>query len=327
MSFLKALRKCNDQAPPIWLMRQAGRFLPAYRKIKATTSLYDLFHNPTAIAEITQLPIETLDVDAAILFSDILTLLDGLQIPYHFEDGKGPIIHKKITRLSDLTPSNFDYPFVTKAIAICKKQLTKPLIGFAGAPLTVLSYLIESKHSYLLQDTKRWYYKNTEEFLQLLDKITDATIAYLLLQIEAGVDAIQIFDSWASALPPSVFRNCSLEPLKKIVQAVDHRVPVIFFSRHSGAYVEIIKEADIDALSVDSSSDLSLIRQRTSLALQGNLDPMVLYGEEKTIEQAAGMILKKMKKDPGFIFNLGHGVLPDTDYKKVQFLIDYVRKS
>lgn len=326
MSFLKALQKKNHSSPPIWFMRQAGRVLPPYQKLREKTALYDLFHNPKLIAEITQMPIDLLDVDAAILFSDILTLLDGFHIPYHFEEKKGPVIQKYIEKLSDLPPHNFDYPLIHEAIKICKKELKKPLIGFAGAPLTVASYLIEPKHSYLLSETKKWFYQRREEFLKLLDKITDATITYIQHQINAGIDALQIFDSWASVFPPSAFRLCSLEPLKKIAQAVNHQVPLIFFSRHSGAYAEIICEADIDALSIDTSSDISLIRKKLpSIALQGNLDPSILLSDEKTIQKETALILSSMKNDPGFIFNLGHGILPCTDYKKVQSLIAYVR--
>lgn len=325
--FIDALHQKNKGRPPIWIMRQAGRYLPQYRALKKNRPLLELFRDPKMVVEITLLPMELLDVDAAILFSDILTVLEGLGQEYHFEEGKGPIIHAPIKKASDLFLRKDCYGHIFEAITNLKGCLHKPLIGFAGAPFTVASYLIEEARTPNLKKTKELYFKEPEEFKKILDQITEATIAYLELQIKAGVDAIQLFDSWAGALSIYDFRVCSLQPLGKIARALKkYKIPIIVFCRGSSFFAEELATLPIECISVDFSADMGVIRKRVPhMALQGNLDPMQFYGSYAQIQEGCDHILDAMRGDPGFIFNLGHGILPESDFNKVKFMVDYVK--
>lgn len=324
MRLLDALQCQNHDRPPIWLMRQAGRYLPEYRAIRRGRSLLEMFHCPKTIVEVTELPLDILKVDAAILFSDILTVFDGMQIRYDFQEEIGPVVFDSAEAIQ-MRPPHEAYSHVMQAIQTLKKRLQVPLLGFAGAPFTLASYLIEGKSSRDLKKTKQWLYREPESFSKLLDTITEATIAYLRCQIEAGVDAIQLFDSWANALGVWEFHEYSLKPMQKILEAVD--VPVILFCRGSSLFAKELAALNPAAISIDWSGDLPTIRQSIppSIALQGNLDPMLLYGSQTQIAAAIDRLLDGMRGDPGYIFNLGHGLLPDIPVKNVKFMVDYVR--
>jgi len=324
MRFLQALAGCNLGPPPIWLMRQAGRYLPAYHLYKEKQSLYDMFHDPKTVVAVTMLPLKTLDLDAAILFSDILTVLDGLGVPYTFQDKVGPVID-----FQTLRPQNSMYTPVREAIVELKGRLQVPLIGFAGAPFTIASYLIEGRTSKNFLKAKRFLFEQPEAFETLLSAVTEETCRYLDFQIDAGVDAIQIFDSWANHLAPREFQRFAWKPLQKVVAHVKTRgVPVIIFSKACSLFPEKLAALEPSALSVDWSADLTHLQQRISpqIGLQGNLDPAVLYGSKEQIKQATDAILDAMAGNPRFIFNLGHGVLPDVPYEKVKYLVDYVKQ-
>ena len=324
---LNALNCRNEGRPPIWLMRQAGRYLPEYRALKQGRALFEMFHDHETIVQTTLLPIDILDVDAAILFSDILTVLDGLNIRYDFQDGIGPIVFDPPSALSRIEPEEA-YCHVIDAIRTLKQELKVPLLGFAGAPFTIASYIIEGKTSRDLRKTKQWLFQNPESFKKLLDKITVATVEYLNCQIDAGVDALQLFDSWANALPIEEFRELSLKPMQKIVEAVKKRgIPIILFCRGSCLFVKELASIYPTAISLDWSGDLAELRKQIppSIAVQGNLDPMALYASQESIRQRVDCLLKKMQGDPGYIFNLGHGLLPDIPVDNVKFLVDYVR--
>jgi uroporphyrinogen decarboxylase len=325
--FIDALKQNNHDRPPIWIMRQAGRYLPQYRELKKNRPLLELFRTPEMIVDITLLPIDILDVDAAILFSDILTVLEGLGQGYHFEEGRGPVIHTPITTASQLHTCTDCYQHIEEAITILKQRLDRPLIGFAGAPFTVASYLIEEARSPQLKKTKELYFREPKEFEKILDHITKATIAYLEVQIKAGVDAIQLFDSWAGALSVYDFRICSLQPLAKIAKALEkYSIPIIVFCRGSSLFAQELATLPISCISIDFSADMGEIRRFVpNKALQGNLDPMLLYGSYQKIQEGCDRILNAMEGDPGFIFNLGHGVLPDSDLNKVKYMVDYVK--
>lgn len=325
--FLDALNCKNKGRPPIWLMRQAGRYLPEYRKLKGSHDLYTLFHDVEACVEVTLQPIKRLGVDAAILFSDILTVFDGLGIRYRFEESTGPVVLDPPEKIQSVE-SEVAYAHIRKIITSLKGELEVPLIGFAGAPFTIASYLIEGKTSRDLRATKKWLFKAPTSFHQLLDKITEATLAYVQLQIEAGVEAIQLFDSWAHVLGFEDFRECSLKPMKRLVEAIQAQgVPVILFCRGSSFFAEELASVHPAAISLDWSGSLPAIRKKIpeTIALQGNLDPMVLYGPKEFIQKRVEALLASMEHDQGYLFNLGHGVLPDTPVEHVEFLVDYVQ--
>lgn len=321
MKLLDALHSRNSGIPPIWLMRQAGRYLPQYRALKQDRQLYDLFHDSEMIVKVTKLPIDLLDFDAAIVFSDILTVLEGLNLRYSFQEG--PVIFDPPEKAEVI---NTPYTFLTDAMRQLKRELKVPLLGFCGAPFTIAGYIIEGKSSHDLKKTKQWIFSNPKTFKEFLDKITDATILYLKKQIAAGVDAIQIFDSSAYVLGISEFRTYSIESMKRICAAITE-VPIILFAKGSSFFAPELAKLSPAALSLDWSCDLGEIRPKIpqQIALQGNLDPMILYGTRETIRAAVDRIWTSMRTQRGYIFNLGHGILPDTPVDNVQFLIDYVR--
>jgi len=325
-SFLDALKCQNKQGPPIWLMRQAGRYLPEYRAIKKKRKLLDLFHDVEAIVKITCLPIDILHVDAAILFTDILTVLEGLSLSYGFQDGVGPIVYDSPSQI-EIQKDPEIYAHITQSILLLKKELCVPLIGFAGAPFTIAGYLIEGGTSREHKKTKQWLYRNPKSFKALLDQITQATLDYLHCQIDAGVDAIQLFDSWANRLGVWEFREFCVQPIKKIVSAVQARgVPIIVFSLNSPLFTPDLAALSPSAISIDWSGDLATLRKQipSHIALQGNLDPMVLYATRTTIQMHVDRLLRSMQHEPGYIFNLGHGMLPDIEVDRVKYLVDYV---
>ncbi len=309
MPFINALRNQNFGPPPIWLMRQAGRFLPSYHAFKEKQTLLEMFHDPDTIVKVTKLPFNELDLDAAILFSDILTVLDGLSVPYTFQPG--PVVN-----YTSFQKKENAYAHITEAITTLKKELSVPLIGFAGGPFTVLSYVLSNAKKMLFEDPKQFY--------TLLEQIVEETVHYLDVQVDAGVDAIQIFDSWADQLAIHDFRHVILPYMRRIVNHVT--VPTILFCRHSAFFAEDLANCHPAAISIDWSGDLPAIRKKLpGIALQGNLDPHVLYGSQEAIRSVVDPLIEQMAGDPGFIFNLGHGVLPDIPLKNVQFLVNYVK--
>jgi uroporphyrinogen decarboxylase len=326
---LKALKSENEGRAPIWLMRQAGRYMPAYQKLRKGRSLLEMFHDPDTIVEVSLLPIQLLNVDAAILFSDILSICDSLGIRWDFEDQKGPVVEKIASRSHSFTirQAKSTYSHITAAIERLKKELTVPVLGFAGAPFTIASYLIEGGSSKDLKETKKWLYQDPSSFHHLLETITEATIDYLNIQIEAGCDALQLFDSWAHALSETEFRTVCLPYMDKILKSVGTKVPVILFCRGSCMFAEALAQTNPSCISLDWSLEIGKIRGKITpkIALQGNLDPMALYGSQKSIQTKVDHMLQSMKGDKGYIFNLGHGILPDTPFENVKFLVDYVR--
>lgn len=317
---LKALKNENRARPPIWLMRQAGRYMPQYQELRKKQSLFDMFHDVEKVVEVTLLPIHLLNVDAAILFSDILSVCDGLGVGWEFVEGKGPVIKDLVTpgwKFNKKAPQDA-YSHISAAIQLLKKELKIPLLGFAGAPFTVASYLIGGEHK-----TKRWLYSEPEAFEKLLDEICEATIEYLNVQIEAGVDAVQLFDSWAHLLDTPSFRRYSLHYMDKIIRSIK-KVPVILFCRGSCFFAEELASVKPACISLDWSGELCELRKKIPLPLQGNLDPMILQGSKARIIKETDRLLQSMKNDSGYIFNLGHGILPETPFENVRTLVDHV---
>jgi uroporphyrinogen decarboxylase len=331
-SFLAALQGRNSGPPPVWLMRQAGRYQSSYRRLRQRYSFLELCRQPELIVETTLLPVTEFDVDAAILFADILLLAEPLGLDLRFDDNIGPVITPNLQCAADVDrlPSNPDsvyttFEATTQAIVMLKETLKIPLLGFAAAPFTLASYLIEGRTSRDLKRTKQWLYQDPVSFHKLLQKLTDYTIAYLNLQIAAGVDAVQLFDSWAHALSPVDFASISMHYTQQIQNALPPHAPLIFFCRGTGAYLPQIARAGIQCLSLDWTCELSQARHMLPNAvLQGNLDPAWLLAPHTQLRNAVHSLLQSMDGDPSYIFNLGHGITPDVSVDAVRCLIDAV---
>ncbi len=323
--FLEALRGQNrGKRPPIWIMRQAGRSLPSYRKLREKYPLDELFRTPELIYQITKLPLDDLGVDAAILFADILHVASLMGSNVHFKPQGGIEIAPLVQNSEDLKkvcPRNVleTLGFVQEGIQMLKKELTVPLIGFAGGPFTVATYLANKK-------VKEWLFSEPESFHQFLDMLTDSTIEYLQMQIEAGVNAIQIFESWANLLSRPQFQEFVIPYLKKIQAALPEGFPLMVFCRGSTMFIDHLVAINPTGISVDWSRPLWEIRQQVppSIALQGNLDPELLYAPKEVIQRETKKLLRSMQGDPAFIVNLGHGVLPDTPVDHVKYFVETV---
>jgi uroporphyrinogen decarboxylase len=330
--FLDALRCRNMGRPPVWIMRQAGRYMASYRAIRSKHSFLEMCHHPELIAEVTLLPIRQFGFDAAILFSDILVIPEALGLGLHFEEGKGPIIQRPICSREDIkrlgTPNIASLDYVRKGIEILKKELKIPLIGFCGAPFTVASYMIEGGSSRDLKKTKQWMLSDSTSFHQLLKIIADWSIAYLRMQIRAGVEAVQIFDSWANYLAHHQFREYSLAYLKYILNGLkETKVPNILFCKGSSVFASQLSEINPSGIGLDWNCDITQMRTIVpkNIALQGNLDPDILYAPKEVIRGEVTRILEGMKGDPGYIFNLGHGIHPDIPEEAVRFLVETIK--
>ncbi len=324
MTFLDALAGRNTGRVPIWFMRQAGRFLPNYLREKQGRPLYDLFHDAERIATITQLPIqEGLDVDAAILFSDILMVLDGLQVPYHFAEGVGPVI-----TCTEVRSTKGEYPAIQEAIATLQTQLKVPLIGFAGGPFTLLSFLVEGGSSKSCLKTKRRLLEEQLLMSSWMEQITEETLHYLDIQIAHGVHAIQLFDSAAHHLSPTAFRTWALPPLQRILQHINGRVPTLLFSSASFLYMQDLIDLSPQGLSLYWNGSLIEAAKviPPTIAVQGNLDPSFLFGSKQDIQHVLQPWLHHEALRGRWICNLGHGILPETPIDTVRWLIDTVHK-
>lgn len=330
---IKALQCKNEGRPPVWLMRQAGRYMPQYRALRAKHSFLEMCHTPELAATVTRLPIQVFGFDAAILFSDILVIPEALGVGLHFDEGKGPIIERPLQTAADI--DNLPEPcieealaYVAEAIKILKGDLTVPLIGFCGAPFTLASYMIEGGASRDLKKTKKWMLQDPESFHRLLDKLATAALSYMRMQAKAGVHAFQIFDSWAHVLGHAQFREFVYPYLKKMVEGFRSTgVPVILFCRGSSVFAPDLAELNPAGISLDWNGDLKKIRASlpATVALQGNLDPDVLYAPQKMLRSEIKRMLRGMKGDPGYIFNLGHGIFPDVPVEAVHALVEAVQ--
>jgi uroporphyrinogen decarboxylase len=321
---LDALKGKNISRPPVWLMRQAGRYMPSYRAMREKYSLMTLFTEPELITKITLLPIDELHVDAAILFSDILMIPKALGFNLRFDDQKGPIFDDPLSGPLDLEKYSSKgllerLRFLRPAIQELKKQLSVPLIGFAGAPFTLACYLMNH------QGTKAWAYKDPKSFEKIIHMLEEAVIISLKEQIDAGCDAVQLFDTWANVLSEEHFHTWCLGPLKRIVKSLGGNTPLIFFCRGSSYLAETIEKTGVSAISVDWLRPIHHIRTLLpTTPLQGNLDPEALYMPEKELIQKTRQILASMHRDPAYIFNLGHGILPGVPYQNIKVLVETV---
>ena len=333
--FLKACRRQPVDTTPVWIMRQAGRYLPQYRATRARAGDFlTLCKTPDLACEVTLQPVQILKVDAATLFSDILIPVEAMGADLAFTEGEGPKLSAVLTRQQvaglHVPDPRSETGFVMDAVTLIRRELDPkvPLIGFSGAPFTLASYLVEGGGSKSFRHTLAWMYGDPEGFTALLDMLAETVIAYCSAQVEAGVQALQLFDTWAGVLSRRLYREFALPSTRKVVQALKHLgVPIILYVNGSAPFLEETAASGVDVLSVDWRLSLaeSWERTRGAVALQGNLDPMVLYGGPAVIEREAGRVLAEAPLQ-GDIFNLGHGILPDTPVEAAQHLVEAVHR-
>jgi len=338
---IKALKRQPVDRSPLWIMRQAGRYLPEYRAIRESTggSFLKMCKNPEIACEVTLQPLKRFDLDAAIIFSDILTIPDAMGLGLHFIAEGGPQFEfpvrdiKAIEQLPTLDP-NTDLQYVMQAIALVKQSsLQVPLIGFCGSPWTVATYMVEGKSSRTFSTIKSMLYQDPQSLLALLSKLTRASCDYLHAQILAGVDVCMIFDTWGGVLSGAAYRQFSLHFMQEIVSylkshALTKHIPIILFTKQGGQWLEDIAETGCDAIGIDWTQDLHHARSRVGekVALQGNLDPTILYASNERIGQEVKSLLAAYGTGSGHIVNLGHGIYPDISPEKVQVMIEAVHQ-
>jgi len=326
--FLRALLKQPVDVTPVWMMRQAGRYLPEYRASRAKAGDFmSLCMNPAFACEVTLQPLERYPLDAAILFSDILTVPDAMGLGLYFETGEGPRFKKTVSTLADIEALPIPDPqkdlgYVMDAVSTIRRELNGrvPLIGFSGSPWTLATYMVEGGSSKDFRKSKAMLYDNPQAMHLLLDKLAQSVTAYLNGQILAGAQAVQIFDSWGGSLSAAAYQEFSLAYMRKIVGGLirEHdgrKVPVILFTKGGGLWLESIADAGADALGLDWTCDIGEARRRVGdkVALQGNMDPTVLYANPQAIRQEVANILKSYGSGTGHVFNLGHGITPEVD--------------
>lgn len=335
--FLRACKRQPVERTPIWIMRQAGRYLPEYQAVRAKADFLTMCKTPELAAEVTIQPIDILGVDAAIIFSDILVIPEAMGMHLEMHEGKGPIFHKPIRNENDAKQLKKVIPekelnYVLDAVRLTKKELIGrvPLIGFSGSPWTLLTYMVEGRGSKNFSEVKKLIYNNPKLAHQLLNDLSDTIADYLSAKIEAGCNAVQIFDTWGGILSQKDFLEFSLPYVEKIITQLKRKdEPVIFFAK--GVHHNLNKMADIgaDVLGLDWTMNLGEVRKLVGnrVALQGNLDPTVLYANKNYIKQEVISVLQSFGEGSGHIFNLGHGVLPDVDPENVKALVQYVKEE
>jgi uroporphyrinogen decarboxylase len=326
--FLRALLRQPVDRTPVWMMRQAGRYLPEYRATREQAGDFmALCSNPQLACEVTLQPLERYPLDAAILFSDILTIPDAMGLGLYFEPGEGPCFRKTVRSAAEVealqvvnTAEQLSY--VTDAVTTIRRELNGrvPLIGFSGSPWTLATYMIEGGSSRDFRRAKEMLYNQPEVMDLFLGKLADSVIDYLNAQIRAGAQVVQIFDTWGGALSAAAYQRFSLAPMQRIVQGLikEHEgraVPVILFTKGGGQWLESMVETGATCLGLDWTSDIGQARQRvgTRVALQGNMDPAVLYSDHQRIREEVASILASYGAGSGHVFNLGHGITPEVD--------------
>jgi uroporphyrinogen decarboxylase len=331
---LRALRREKVERPPVWMMRQAGRYLPGYMELRARYDFFTRIQTPELATEITLQPIDEIGVDAAIIFSDILVIPQAMGIEVLMEEGRGPILPKVIATQKDidaLITGNVEEElvYVTKALSLTKRELNGrvPLIGFAGAPWTILCYMVEGKGSKTWDKAKQFCFTEPGLAHQLLQKITNATISYLKAQANAGADVLQVFDSWSGVLSPDDFKLFAQPYLIQIAEAVKDHAPVILFPKGSWYALKELSESSASALGVDWCISPQCARQLTGnkITLQGNFDPAKLLLHIPEIKKAVTQMISEFGVQ-GYIANLGHGITPNIPVDNAKAFVDAVKE-
>ena len=337
--YINALLKKEVTRTPIWVMRQAGRYLPEYRATrKKAGDFLTLCKSSDLACEVTLQPLERFDLDAAILFSDILTIPDAMGLGLHFVEGEGPKFSHPLSSLSEINQLtkpdvSKDLSYVSEAVSVIKKNLKGrvPLIGFSGSPWTLATYMVEGGSSKTFSKVKGLMYENPKHMHQLLDVLADTIIDYLNSQIEAGADSVMIFDTWGGLLNKVSYENFSLMYMSKIVAGINRNyegktIPVTLFTKGGSAWLEQIAATGCDAVGIDWTVEIGEAERRigSKVALQGNLDPSVLYASAEVIKSEAHKILDQFQGSTGHVFNLGHGITPDVNPESMKALVDAV---
>jgi len=339
--FLRALLRQPVDVTPVWMMRQAGRYLPEYRASRAKAGDFmGLCTNPEAACEVTLQPLERYPLDAAILFSDILTIPDAMGLGLYFEAGEGPRFRKPVRTEQDVAAlevinPQLDLPYVVEAVSTIRRELNGrvPLIGFSGSPWTLATYMVEGGSSKDFRRTKQMAYNQPEVMHQLLDTLAKSVIVYLNAQIEAGAQAVQIFDTWGGALSHAAYQEFSLRYMQQIVAGLikereGRQVPVILFTKGGGQWLELMADTGANCLGLDWTTDIGLARARVGdrVALQGNMDPTILYANPERIRAEVAAILERFGPGEGHVFNLGHGITPEVDPANAGVFIEAVHE-
>lgn len=337
--FLKALRKEPVDRTPVWIMRQAGRYLPEYRKTRALAGDFlSLCRNPELACEVTLQPLRRFALDAAILFSDILTIPDAMGLGLHFVEGEGPCFAKPVRDLAAIEQliipdMNDGLGYVMDAVRLIRKEMPAdlPLIGFSGSPWTLACYMVEGQSSRDFKSLLKLVYTEDKTVHKLLNTLALSVSNYLIEQIKAGVNALMIFDTWGGILTPSNYQNYSLSYMKNIVERVKSyspNTPITLFTKGGGQWLELMAETGCNALGIDWTCDMSNARQRvgSKVALQGNLDPSVLLGSKEVIRTEVSKVLSSYGNGSGHIFNLGHGITPDVPPEHVAVMIEAIQE-
>ena len=333
--FLQACRKLPAERTPVWFMRQAGRYMAEYRKIRASHSILEICRTPQLAAEVTMQPMQALDPDAAIIFADLLLPFEPMGLSLEFAAGEGPVIHNPVRTAEDVerlqTSNVSELGFVSEAISLVRKELAgkKPLIGFVGAPFTLASYMIEGGGSRQYAHAKSLMYKEPQTWRRLLEKITQVIVPFAAAQAAAGADAIQVFDSWVGALSPTDYREYVLPQTQMLIRQIQTiGLPVIYFGTGASSYMPLLNEAGADVLGVDWRIPLDEAWSSVGYkpAVQGNLDPLTLLAPLPVLRRRVEEILDQAAGRPGHIFNLGHGIIPQTPVENVRAVVEIVRE-
>lgn len=333
--FVRACKALPVDRTPVWFMRQAGRYMPEYRDVRKKHSLIEICKDPRLAAEVTITAAEILGVDAAIIFADLLLPLEVMGLPFHFSSGEGPVIESPVRTKEDVmrlrTDSAEDLGYVAEAIGIVARHFGPklPVIGFCGAPFTLASYMIEGGGSRHYIHTKKLMYSQPNTFNELLERLVAVTAHYATKQARAGADAIQVFDSWVGCLSIDDYRRYVLPWTKELVQRLKHTaVPIIYFGTDTATLLPALRETGADVIGLDWRIPLDEGWQKLGhqVGVQGNLDPVVLFADWDTIEAHTREILRCAGSRPGHIFNLGHGILPETPVENVQRLVKFVKE-
>ncbi|HLG32206.1 MAG TPA: uroporphyrinogen decarboxylase [Ignavibacteriaceae bacterium] len=335
--FIKACNRQPVERTPVWIMRQAGRYLPEYRAVRAKHDFLTMCKTPELAAEVTIQPVELIGVDAAIIFSDILVIPEAMGMHLEMYENRGPVFPNPIrtdddaSKLRNIDPYD-DLNYVLETIKLVNKELDGkvPVIGFSGAPWTLLTYMVEGHGSKNFSNVKKLIYNNPELAHKLLDKISDAVAAYLNAQINSGVNAVQIFDTWAGILTPRDFLIFSLKYVSKIISQLNRNgQPVIYFPKGVHYRTRTVSDCGADVIGLDWTMDISKVRDKIGkkTAIQGNLDPTVLYADKNFIRREVRKVLENYGPGEGHIFNLGHGILPDVDPDNAKAMVEFVKEE
>jgi uroporphyrinogen decarboxylase len=335
--FLRACRREEAERTPIWVMRQAGRYLKEYREVREQSDFKTMCKTPELACKVTLQPVDLIGIDAAIIFSDILVIPEAMGMDFEMNEGKGPVFHKPLRTPEDagnlkrVDPYK-DLKYVLDAVSMTKKELNGriPLIGFSGSPWTLFTYMVEGKGSKNFSEVKRLIFNNPSLAHEVLDRIADVVSDYLNAKIEAGADAVQIFDTWGGILSQTDFEEYSLQYIQKVISNIKRKdEPVIVFCKGVHYKLQKIVDAGADVVGLDWTMDIGSVRKKldNKAALQGNLDPTVLYGSPELIRSEAARILASYGEGNGHIFNLGHGILPDVNPDNLRLLVNFVKEE